>query len=109
MMKKSDLGIDKAQLDFGKLFLAHMSANSLAYKILLRQYPDLFTVRQQWKNKIEYEINPTDESTLNIFKNPWSESLVEERFESKGKFRDTIDLATTFLEIVRGKIRRKIF
>jgi len=108
MMKKSDLGIDKAQLDFGKLFLAHMSDNFLAYKILIHQYPDLFTVRQQWKEKIEYQINPTDEYTINLFKNPWQEDVIRERFKAKSKFKDTLEVGTTFLKLFTGKIGRSL-
>lgn len=109
MMKKSDLGLTKAQLDFGKLFLAHMSDHFLAYKILIRQYPDLFTVRQQWKDKIEYQINPTNENIINLFKNPWNEMIIKERFEAKGKFNDTVEVGITFFKLLMGKLGRILF
>jgi SAM-dependent methyltransferase len=109
MVRKSDLGIDKAQMDFGKLFLAHMSDHFLAYKILLRQYPDLFTVRQQWKDDIEYVVNPKDEYTLGLFRNPWQEEVIQERFKAKGKLKDTMEVWTTFLKLFTGKINRSLF
>lgn len=109
MMKKADLGIDKAQMDFGKLFLAHMSDHFLAYKILLRQYPDLFTVRQQWKDKIEYLINPTDQHIVDLFKNPWQEEIIRYRFKAKSKARDTIEVWTTFWKLFIGKISKSLF
>lgn len=107
MMKKSDLGIDKPQMDFGKLFLAHMSDNFLAYKILLRQYPDLFTVRQQWKDKIEYLINPDEAEIVGVFKNPWREDIINQRFKVKGKIRDTLDVWGIFWKLFFGKMMRR--
>lgn len=108
MMKKSDLGLDTAQLDFGKLFLAHMSDHFLAYKILIRQHPDLFTVRQQWKDTIDYRISPTDEETLNLFKRPWPQEIINERFKTQGKFSDAVDVWATFIKLLSGKISRSL-
>lgn len=108
MMKKSDLGLETPQIDFGKLFLTHMSDNFLAYKILIRQYPDIFTVRQLWKDKIDYLVSPTDPYIVDLFKGSWKEQIIRERFRTKGKFRDTIDVWTTFWSLFAGKITRRL-
>jgi hypothetical protein len=104
MMKKSDLNIDKAQMDFGKLFLSQLSNHSLAFKILRRQYPDLFTVRQEWKDSIEYLINPYKEQIRDLFINPWNINIVNDRFPRKGKLHDILDVWKTFYKLLFEKI-----
>lgn len=104
MMKKSDLNIDKAQMDFGTLFLSQLSNHSLAFKILRRQYADLFTVRQEWKDSIEYLINPDNEQIRDLFINSWNINIVNERFPRKGKLHDTLDVWKIFYKLLFEKI-----
>jgi hypothetical protein len=108
MMRKSDLGIQNAQLDFGKLFLAHMSDNFVAYKILIRQYPDLFTVRQLWQDKIEYLINPKDPEIVSLFQNPWPEKVIRERFQPRGKVNDILEVCKIFGQLITHKVWQNI-
>lgn len=107
MMKKSDVMIEKPQMDFGKLFLYHLGNHSVAFKILKRQYPDLFTVRQEWKDSIEYLINPDNEHIRDLFMRPWDNDVLNDRFHPKGKLHDTLDVwrisCGLFLNKITGK------
>lgn len=60
-----------SKVDFGDMFLSYLPKQSIGYKILQRTYPDMMTVRYEWKEKIDYVVNPTDPEILKYFLEPW--------------------------------------
>ncbi len=61
----------QARVDFGDMFLSYLPKQSIGYKILQRTYPDIMTVRYEWKDTIDYIINPEDPELLRYFLEPW--------------------------------------
>ncbi len=81
-----------ARVDFGDMFLSYLPKQSIGYKILQRTYPDIMTVRYEWKDTIDYIINPEYPELLRYFLEPWDmeknlkffprRSLVKEVYET---------------------------
>jgi len=89
LVEKEKVGFN-SKINFGELFLHYLPKHSIGYKILERTYPDLMTVRYEWKDKIEYVINPTDPELLKYFENPWENDIIESYFKRK---RTTTEIA----------------
>ncbi|RGX79340.1 class I SAM-dependent methyltransferase [Bacteroides stercorirosoris] len=73
---------DKSQmpefkLDFGVLFLDYLPYQSLTYKILQLAEPQLAVNRYEWKDNIDFIVNPTDEYYKSFFTQPWNREMVE--------------------------------
>ncbi|MDW7690498.1 methyltransferase domain-containing protein [Flammeovirgaceae bacterium SG7u.111] len=91
LVKKSDLGMEKPTHDFGDLFLYHLTQNSIPFKMLKRNYPDLFSVRIEWDESFGFSINPTDEATLSYFTKPWTKEQIEQMFPKYNRLDETIE------------------
>ena len=63
-------------LDFGFLFLTWLQKTSVGYKILMDTKPNFMTVRYEWKNSIDFEVNPDNETYLKYFREYWDEEMV---------------------------------
>ena len=66
LMKKEDIGLTPS-LEFGDLFQKYVVPNSIEFRLFMRAYPDLFTVRYEWKDKIDYVINPKNPKLRSFF------------------------------------------
>jgi ubiquinone/menaquinone biosynthesis C-methylase UbiE len=90
----------KSNLDFGFLFLSWLPRVSLGYKILMNTHPNFMTVRYQWKNSIEYIVNPKDKKYLEYFSREWTEEMVKKFFPPKSKVAELKDAASAFGGII---------
>lgn len=108
MVKKSDLGLHEPQLDFGDFFMYQLGEKSLPFKILLKQHPDLYTVRQEWEGEIDYSIGASPEE-ISLFKDRWAKEEFLQRFPVKGQLSEVKYLWTTFWEIIFAKAFRVMF
>ncbi|MCG8697393.1 MAG: SAM-dependent methyltransferase, partial [Bacteroidales bacterium] len=95
------------ELDFGKLFLTWFQKNSLAYKILAEMHPNLFTVRYEWNEDIEFEINPESEKYRQYFNSYWNDEMIAQFFTGRSKRKEVITTLGSLLRIsVRGALKR---
>jgi ubiquinone/menaquinone biosynthesis C-methylase UbiE len=76
-VSKSRLGLQVSH-DFGELFLEYLPQSSLGFKILQRTHPQLMTVNYEWKDSIEYVVEPSDIVLRQYFSKPWSRKMFED-------------------------------
>lgn len=77
IVDKKKLGLTSSH-DFGDVFLTYLPKHSLGYKILQRTQPQLFTVNYEWKDKIEYIIEPSDELLRSYFTKTWDKKMFDQ-------------------------------
>jgi hypothetical protein len=58
--------------DYGELFLNYLPYQSLAYKLLWFTDGDIMLNRYEWKDNIEFIVNPTDEYYKSFFTQKWN-------------------------------------
>ena len=74
--------------DYGMLFLNYLPYQSLTYKILQMSDPQLTTNRYEWKDDIDFIVNPTDEYYRSFFTQPWTREMVEKIFPRSNFFKE---------------------
>lgn len=98
-----------SELDFGDLFLKYLPKNSVGYKILERTYTNLMTVRYEWKDSIEFIVNPKDEDLMKYFTQKWNESAIDVFFPPKSLKDEFLNTFKALMDITRSIIKSKIF
>lgn len=97
----------KSELDFGFLFLTWLQKTSMAWKILHKTHPNLFTVRYEWKDRIEYEVNPEKETVKKYFSQYWNQQMVSGIFPQKPKPKEWLETIKALVSItVSGLLKR---
>ena len=96
-----------SDLDFGFLFLTWLHKSSMAWKILRKTNPDLFTVRYEWRDNIEFEVNPDKEDVKKYFSAYWNEKMVNELFPQKSKAKEYFDTVKAMVSITFCYLSRK--
>lgn len=95
----------KTKLDFGFVFLTWLQKTSLAYKLLMETKPNFMTVRYEWEDSIEYEINPTDSEHLKYFSGYWDEEITRQFFPQKSKLRELFSVLKILFHLSLKAIR----
>ncbi len=91
--------------DFGFLFLTWLQQTSVAYKVLIDTKPNFMTVRYEWKDSVDFVINPDNEEYLKYFKGYWDKDMVQQFFPAKSKLGELTDAFQSILKIgLRGVI-----
>lgn len=98
----------KTGLDFGFLFLTWLQKTSLAYKMLMDTRPNFMTIRYEWKDSIDYEINPEKAEYLKYFTEYWDEEMVAQFFPQKSKTKELFSSTGSLVSIFFKGIARKI-
>jgi len=98
MVEKAKIGL-KFPIDFGDLLLYHMGQKSLGFRILMKTYPDLLTVRQEWKDSIDFAIEPQDPALRDYFTKRWSNEQIAAMFRPKSIGQEVASVFRAALEI----------
>lgn len=95
----------KSKPDFGFLFLTYLPKTSMGYRIFMDTKPNFMTVRYEWKDNIEFIVNPDDEKYLKYFREYWTEEMVKVFFPHRGNLRELCSSTFSLVKIVfRGLI-----
>ena len=94
--------------DFGDLFLDYLPKVSLGFKMLQRTEPDLFTVRHEWRDSIDYVINPDDPALLKYFTEPWSEEIFTKIMARRSMGQEVKEAYLAMYEIVKSVFKSKV-
>lgn len=93
----------KSEMDFGFLFLTWLEKTSVAYKMLIDTKPNFRTIRYEWKDTIDFEINPTNPEYLKYFKGYWDKEMVKVFFPEQSKMSEFSTALKSLVSIfVRG-------
>lgn len=94
--------------DYGYLFLNYMPYQSLAYKILYHSEQNLFVNRFEWKDSIDYIIDPDNSVYNQYFSTTVSKEIIEDLFCERSKLHEFIRFIRAIYIILRDKIITKM-
>ncbi len=95
--------------DFGFLFLTWLQKTSIGYKILMDTKPNFMTVRYEWNDTIEFEINPQKDEYIKYFTSYWDEQMVKIFFPHKSNLHEFLESVKSFGNIIRRAFYGKYF
>ena len=98
---------EKFAPDFGHLFLTYLPYKSIAMRLLLLTYGDLWTIRYEWEDEIEFIVNPEDEYYKSFFTKPWTDEMVMKLFPPKSIGKEIKSVLYAIYYICKCKIAKK--
>ena len=93
--------------DFGNTFLNHLPYNSLAMRLLMYTHGDIFTIRYEWKDGIDYLINPEDPYYKSFFTKTWTDEMMYKIFPKRSKWQEIKLIARAICFIVKGAVKHR--
>ena len=103
LVKKEKINMNSS-INFGELFLHYLPKHSIGYKILEKTYPDLMTVRYEWKDNIDFIIHPTDQDLTKYFEKPWDIELINSFFKKRNVPSEIFSSIRASLSIIRSYV-----
>ncbi|CAN5388278.1 hypothetical protein BH10BAC4_BH10BAC4_25110 [soil metagenome] len=107
IVSKKRLGIHTSH-DFGALFLDHLPRHSLGFKILQRTQPQIFTVNHEWKEGIDFVLEPSDEELKKFFSHTWDPAMYERIIPTRSLSREFFAAMGATTDIFKNVIKSKI-
>lgn len=93
--------------NYGELFLNYLPYQSLAYKLLWLTEGDLMLNRCEWKDDIEFIVNPTEERYTDFFTKPWNRQMVEQLFPHRNTVKEVMKISGALYYMIKNKIKSK--
>lgn len=93
--------------DFSLLFLDYFQQNSLGYKILQRTHQQLFTVNYEWKDNIDYILDPEDDYFLKYFNHAWDEAFYKKIMPQRTLQNEVFHAAGAAFDIIRSVFKSR--
>jgi len=94
--------------DFGLLFLDYFQQHSLGYKILQRTHHQLFTVNYEWKDQIDYLLDPDDDEYLKYFNQPWDKNHYDKIMPKRSLSQELLSSSMATFDIIRSVFKSKV-
>lgn len=92
--------------NYGNVFLNYLPYQSLPYKLLQIVEPQLTANRYEWKDTIEFIINPEDEYYRSFFTQPWTMEMTRKVFPPRGLGKELCRMAMGLWFIFRGELNK---
>ena len=92
--------------DYGELFLNYLPYQSLPYKLLPFSEGELMHVRYEWKDDIDFLVNPTDEYYSKFFLKKWDRQMVCTLFPPRGFVPELGRTLRAAAHVIGDKLRR---
>lgn len=93
--------------NYGELFLNYLPYQSLTYKLLWLTEGDLMLNRCEWKDDLEFIVNPTDEKYTAFFTKPWSRQMVEQMYPRRSASKEFKKVIAAFYYMIKNKVKTK--
>lgn len=93
--------------NYGELFLNYLPYQSLTYKLLWLTEGDLMLNRCEWKDDLEFIVNPTDEKYTAFFTKPWSRQMVEQMYPRRSASKEFKKVIGAFYYMIKNKVKTK--
>ena len=94
-------------VDLGFLFLTWLQKTSFAYKLLTATRPDIISMRYEWKDQIDYQINPESKEILRYFQGYWDEEMVKKFFPEKSRWNEINLMNKAVFRLIFSKLFSK--
>lgn len=91
--------------DYGELFLNYLPYQSLPYKLLPFSEGELMHVRYEWKDDIDFLVNPTDPYYSKFFLKKWDREMVCTLFPPRSVFTELGRTSRAALHVLTDKLR----
>lgn len=99
----------KNTLDFGFLFLLYLPKTSIGYKIFMDTDSNFRTIRYEWKDTIDFVVNPENPEYLKYFNEAWDEEMVKVFFPPRSKPKEILIAFKSFCLITSKLFRDNFF
>lgn len=106
-VNKKRLGLTTSH-DFGDVFLKFLPKSSVGFKILQRTHHQLFTVNYEWKNSIEYIIEPSDEELRKYFTQAWDEAMFKTAFPQRSLIKEYFLAIAASFDILKSVFKSRV-
>lgn len=93
--------------NYGELFLNYLPYQSLPYKLLGLTEGELIINRYEWKDNIDFIINPQDEYYHSFFTRKWDRAMVEKLFPPRSVFHEIKKVCSSGYHLIVGKMRQR--
>lgn len=91
--------------DYGELFLNYLPFQSLPYKLLWFTEGNLMLNRYEWKDNIDYIVNPKDSYYSSFFTQKWTREMTEKIFPKRSSITEIHKTIKALSYIVRNKAK----
>lgn len=98
----------KVGYDLTELTQMYLPRHSIGFKILEKTHPNLITIRLEWKNEINFIINPTDPEILKFFSGKWLQEWSGDFFPPKSAWQEFKDTASAMWQITKTSFQSKV-
>lgn len=105
---------DKSQMestfkpDFGNLFLDYLPYKSLAFRILSYTHADIKSIRYEWKDSIDFLVNPEDEYYRSFFTQRWTREMMEKIFPARPFHKEFFAVCGAIVYILKNTLKQKL-
>lgn len=107
LYEKDKVGFNQA-IDYGELFLNYFPRKSIGWKIMQRTHHQMLTLNYEWKDDIQFLVNPEDEKYLNYFIKPWDLEMINKVMPQRGMKGEAKMVVKAFLDITKSVFRSKV-
>ncbi len=91
--------------NYGELFLNYLPYQSLPYKILWLTEGNLMINRYEWKDNIDYIVNPKDSYYSSFFTQKWTREMTEKIFPKRSVITEIHKIIKALLYIILMKVK----
>ena len=92
--------------NYGNVFLNYLPYQSLTYKLLQIVEPQLTANRYEWKDSIDFIVNPQEEYYRAFFTQPWDMEMTRKIFPPRGLFSELQKSVIGMWFILRGELNK---
>ena len=64
--------------------------------------------RCEWKDNIEFIVNPIDEKYTDFFTKPWSRQMVEQLYPRRSAVKELKKVGSALYYMIKNKVKNKI-
>lgn len=94
--------------NYGELFLNYLPFSSLPYKLLWLTEGNIMINRYEWKDKIDFIVNPTDDYYLSFFTQAWNREMVQKLFPKRPLRKELGITVKALLYIIKREFISKV-
>jgi hypothetical protein len=93
--------------NYGELFLNYLPYQSLPYKLLWLTEGNLMLNRYEWKDDVDFIVNPEDDYYLSFFTRKWTREMTEKVFPQRSFSTEIRHLLRALLHFMKIKMESK--
>jgi SAM-dependent methyltransferase len=107
IVHKERLGI-KPTHGLGEVFLEFLPRTSFGFKIMQATHQQFLTVNYEWKDSIDYIIDPSNDELLKYFNKPWDLKMYRNIFPNRSLAKEYLMAVDSSFDIFKSVIKSRI-